>query len=53
MAVRTVNWGSIAGVVGGALVGNLLHWGISAVNAMIAAVICYFIAEIVYNKKQA
>ena len=51
--LRTVNWGSIAGVVGGALVGNLVHWGISAVNAMIAAVICYFIAEIVYNKKQA
>ena len=26
---RDVNWGSILGVIGGALVGNLVKWGIA------------------------
>lgn len=49
---RAVNWGSIAGVVLGALAGNFLPFGIASVNAMIVAAICHLIAEkLVYNKK--
>ncbi len=44
------NWGSILGVVAGALVGNYLPVGIASVNAMIAACICYLIAEMAGKK---
>ena len=49
-ARRDFNWGSIIGVVAGALVGNYLPAGIASVNAMIAACICYLIAEMVGKK---
>lgn len=55
---RNVNWGAIAGVVAGALVGNLTNgtlipgfsWGIAAVNAMvIAGIIYYAVDRLVYK----
>ncbi|MCR5481448.1 MAG: cytosine permease [Clostridia bacterium] len=49
----TVNWFNVAGIIIGALVSNLLHWGIAAINAMAVAAICYFIGYMVYNKKEA
>ncbi len=50
---RNVNWGAIAGVVAGALVGNLTNgtlipgfsWGIAAVNAMVVAGIIYYAVD--------
>lgn len=39
VVTRKVNWGSILGVAVGALVGNLVNWGIASVNAMAACVI--------------
>lgn len=50
---RKVNWGAIAGVVAGAIVGNLtggtiiptFSWGISAVNAMVVAGVIYFLVD--------
>lgn len=52
--VRKVNWGAIAGVVIGALVGNFLPVGIAAINAMIAASLCYLIADkCVYSGREA
>ena len=50
---RKFNWGAVVGVVGGALAGNFIPFGIAAINAMIVAVACYFVAELVYNKKAA
>lgn len=48
---RKVNWGAIIGVVAGALVGNFVAFGIAAINAMVVAVICYFVADkVVYRK---
>jgi cytosine permease len=38
-----VNWASIAGVAGGALVGNLVPFGISAINAMVVGCACYLL----------
>ena len=36
-----VNWGAIAGVVAGALVGNFVKFGISSINAMVTACVIY------------
>jgi cytosine permease len=50
--VRKVNFGAIAGVVAGALVGNFVSTGIAAINAMLVACICYLIADkLIYRKK--
>lgn len=43
--LRQVRWGNVAGVIGGALAGNLVPWGIAAVNAMAVAALCYGAAE--------
>ena len=41
--IDTVNWAAVIGVVLGAVVANLLHWGIASINGMVVAVICYLI----------
>ncbi len=43
--IDTVNWASVIGVVLGAVVANLLHWGIASINGMVVAVICYLIGH--------
>ena len=40
-----MNWGAILGVAGGALVGNLVKWGIASVNAMAVACVIYLIFD--------
>ncbi len=48
----TVHWGSIAGVIAGALVGNFIPVGITSLNAMFAACLCYLAADkLVYRGK--
>ena len=42
---RNVNWGAILGVLGGALVGNLVKWGIASVNAMAVACVIYLVFD--------
>lgn len=42
---KTVNWYAIIGVVLGAVVANILPWGIASINGMIIASICYLIGE--------
>ena len=41
--IKSVNWASVIGVILGATVANLLHWGIASINGMIVAMICYLI----------
>lgn len=48
--LTNINVGAILGVVIGALVGNFVSVGISSVNAMVVAVICYVISEKVMKK---
>ncbi|MGI6183067.1 MAG: cytosine permease [Candidatus Fimadaptatus sp.] len=38
---RNVNWAAIVGVIAGAVVGNLVTWGIGSINAMVVACACY------------
>jgi cytosine permease len=48
----TIHWGSIAGVIAGALVGNFIPVGITSLNAMFAACLCYLAADkLVYRGK--
>lgn len=47
---KVVNWFAVGGVILGAVVANLLHWGVASINGMIVAAVCYLIGEKV-NKK--
>ncbi|MDD6880560.1 MAG: cytosine permease [Firmicutes bacterium] len=47
----SVNWFNVAGIIFGAVVANLLHWGIAAVNAMAVAAVFFFIGEIINKNK--
>ena len=48
--IKTVNWASVLGVVLGAVVANLLKWGIPSINGMVVAVICYLIGHSLCKK---
>jgi len=48
--IDTVNWAAVIGVVLGAVVANLLHWGIASINGMVVAIICYLVGRAL-NKK--
>ena len=50
---REVNWFSVIGVVLGAVVANLLKWGIPSINGMAVAAICYLIGHAVLKNKKA
>ena len=45
--IKTVNWFSVAGVVLGAVVANLVHWGGPAINGMAVAAVCYIRGRLV------
>lgn len=47
-----VNIGSVLGVIAGALVGNLVHWGIASMNAMVIACAVYLIFRAVAKTKK-
>lgn len=47
----SVNWFNVAGIIFGASVANLLHWGIAAVNAMAVAAVFFFIGELINKNK--
>jgi cytosine permease len=40
-----VNWAAIAGVILGAVVANLVHWGLPSLNGMAVAAICYLVGR--------
>ncbi len=42
---RTVDIGAVVGVVVGAVVANLVTWGIPSVNGMVCATICYLVGR--------
>ena len=44
--IKTVNWFSVAGVILGAVVANLVHWGVPAINGMAVAAVCYCIGRL-------
>ncbi len=49
--VRTVvNWYAVIGVILGAVVANLLHWGVASLNGMAVATVCYLIDHFTQKK---
>ena len=49
--IVTVNWFAVAGVVLGAVVANMVTWGIASINGMVVAALCYVIGELVSKNK--
>ena len=47
---RQVNWAAVIGVVLGAVVANLVKWGIPSINGMVVAAACYFIGQAIDKK---
>mgnify|MGYP000790105941 FL=1 len=47
---ENVNWFAVIGVVLGAVVANLVHWGIASINGMVVAAVCYLIGRAVEKK---
>ena len=42
---ENVNWFAVFGVVLGAVVANLVPWGIASINGMIVAAVCYLVGS--------
>ncbi|MBQ6578440.1 MAG: hypothetical protein IJL91_12010, partial [Bacteroidales bacterium] len=42
---KVVNWTAIIGVILGAVVANLVHWGLPAINGMAVAAVCYLVGR--------
>ncbi len=45
-----VNWSAVIGVVAGAVVANLVHWGFASINGMIVASICWGLGQLISKK---
>ena len=45
-----VNWAAVLGVILGAVVANLVKWGIPSINGMAVAACCYFIGQAIEKK---
>ena len=45
MPVISVNWFAVGGVVLGAVVANLVKWGVPAINGMAVAAVCFLVGE--------
>ena len=49
--VKTVvNWYAVIGVVIGAVVANILHWGVASLNGMAVVTVCYLIGHFTQKK---
>jgi cytosine permease len=44
---RAVDWSAIIGVVAGAVVANLVHWGFASINGMAVAALCWGIGRLI------
>lgn len=49
--LKTVDWFAVAGVILGAIVANILHWGIASINGMVVAAVCYCVGQAVNKRK--
>lgn len=45
--LKTIDWFAVAG----AIVANLLHWGIASINGMVVAAVCYCVGQAVNKRK--
>ena len=50
MPVRQVDWFAVAGVVAGAVVANLVNWGVASINGMCVAAVVFLIGHCLRKK---
>ena len=48
---KAVDWSAIIGVVAGAVVANLVHWGFASINGMVVAALCWGIGQYIAKRK--
>ena len=49
--LKTIDCFAVAAVILGAIVANLLHWGIASINGMVVAAVCYCVGQAVNKRK--
>jgi cytosine permease len=47
---KVVDWSAVVGVIAGAVVANLVHWGFASVNGMLVASLCWGIGQLIAKK---
>ncbi len=47
---KAVDWSAVLGVVAGAVVANLVHWGFASINGMIIAALCWGIGRLIIKQ---
>ena len=47
---KTVNWFAVIGVIAGAVVANVVHWGVASLNGMVVATVFYLAGNTVSKK---
>jgi len=51
VVTKQVDWFAVGGVIVGAVVANLLKWGVASINGMVIASVIYIIGQFVQKKK--
>ncbi len=46
-----VDWSAVIGVIAGAVVANLVHWGFASLNGMAVAALCWGIGQLLSKRK--
>ncbi|MBR1793828.1 MAG: cytosine permease [Bacteroidales bacterium] len=46
-----VDWSAVVGVIAGAVVANLVHWGFASLNGMAVAALCWGIGQLLSKRK--
>ena len=49
--IKTVNWYAVLGVIAGAVVANLVKWGVASINGMTVAAIIFITGEIINRNR--
>ncbi|MCC8127088.1 MAG: cytosine permease [Clostridiales bacterium] len=47
---KDIDWFAVAGVILGAIVANLLNWGVASINGMVVAAVCYCAGQAVKGR---
>ena len=46
-----VDWSAVIGVIAGAVVANLVHWGFASINGMVVAACCWGLGQLIFKRK--
>ena len=46
-----VDWSAVIGVIAGAVVANLVHWGVASINGMVVAAVIWGVGQLLTKKK--